>query len=128
MHCEQACHGRTSNHLPDIEVTDHVLSDEAGYSKRWTVSFTTEAKSSDDYKIYRAPKDAADMAYESVIPKLKSRYEKQCSCVSEGLVPGRKRSFEQISVVYDQVAGRKKLKQKRKSESWRLAFERSAGK
>ena len=110
--------------LNDIEVGDYVFSDEVQPVRKWLVMYTVEDKGSDDWKVYNAPKSAKNMNYKAVIPKLKSRYEKQNCCAKPAMPVMRRRRRVDAETAYDNTLQRKRAKSKRVTVSWGRAAAR----
>ena len=117
---------RTHNCLTDIRVQDFVFSDEATALRSWPLFFTDSHKGDADWKVYRAPKSARDMNYKTVIPKLKSRFDKQRRCERPELETGRQRSDRATEVAYEDAMARKRAKQKRVETSWQNAAKKKS--
>ena len=112
--------------LTDIEVANLIFSDEVDPVKKWPLMYTVEGKGSDDWKIYKAPKSAKDMNYKSVIPKLRSRYEKQKACAKVGASVSRKKPLLQSEAAYEETLRRHSSKMKRVRTSWAAAATRAS--
>ncbi len=93
--------------------------------KTWALHCTMEDKGSEDWRIYKAPKSANDMHYKSVIPKIKTRYEKQRMCSKPEVPIRRRKTSAEAAAAHDAALSRHRAKARRVTASWARAAKKA---